>query len=318
MPKKEAKKGRVLFNFINSLTSREKDIVCLLLMNKGIQFDEVASRLYLHNSTVRKYASNIYKKAGVKNKKQLLALCEGFEPFLIGCAPESMTQSPKNADQSEWLMQESKNEHYFEAFSEVAEAMHQLDFSRRLIPSGHKNSFFNLVAEGLNLVNEELESKFLRQDIIPSLIEALSTKNRIVLLAKKDNVIAHAFSSIGVGSLNPGKWVGLKLSDFVGHQLPISENISHQKIELSQAFIPVYLRGDADFSLECNGAYKIVTISIFPEHNFSEKMPRILTLISSLKSQFDDNPSLSQTVLGAWVYNEVNELYDELEEFIFL
>ena len=311
-PKKDSAKVQKFFSFIDSLTSREKDVACLLLMNKGMRYEEIAHRLYLQSSTIRGYASNIYKKASVRNKKELLAFCEGYESLIIGHQPATKNQPQPAKD----TLETGSNTQYFEAFSDMAEAMHQLDFSKRLAPSGDKNSFFNLVAEGLNLVNEELESKFLAHEIIPQIMESLRNKNRIVFLAKKNHVIAHAFSSIGVGRLKPQKWVGLNLTDFVGEKVELNGTINNEKVELTQDFIPEYLRGEAEFSLKQFGAYSILTISVFSEHNLSEQMPRILTFISSLKSQFDDNPTLSQTIVGAWVYNEVNELYKELEAFI--
>ena len=53
------------------LTSREKEI--LLVMARGLSNDDIAEELHLAESTIRKHATNIYRKLGVDSAREAIA-----------------------------------------------------------------------------------------------------------------------------------------------------------------------------------------------------------------------------------------------------
>ena len=53
------------------LTSREKEI--LQVMARGLSNDEIAEELHLAESTIRKHATNIYRKLGVDSAREAIA-----------------------------------------------------------------------------------------------------------------------------------------------------------------------------------------------------------------------------------------------------
>jgi len=56
----------------NGLTDREIDIASLMV-NEGLNCNEIAEKIFLASTTVRKYASNIYRKFGVKDSTEFMA-----------------------------------------------------------------------------------------------------------------------------------------------------------------------------------------------------------------------------------------------------
>lgn len=57
----------------NTITDREKEVVTL--MYKGLNYNEIADKLTISPSTVRKHTENIYKKLGVHNKVEAIHKC---------------------------------------------------------------------------------------------------------------------------------------------------------------------------------------------------------------------------------------------------
>ena len=53
------------------MTEREKEIFALMLQGKKRK--EIASELYVSESTVKKYSTEIYKKFGVENRVELIS-----------------------------------------------------------------------------------------------------------------------------------------------------------------------------------------------------------------------------------------------------
>lgn len=60
-----------------NITNREKEIILLLM--KGYSYNQLAEELVISLPTVKTHVSNIYRKAEVKNKIQLLNLIKGEE-----------------------------------------------------------------------------------------------------------------------------------------------------------------------------------------------------------------------------------------------
>ena len=52
-----------------NLTSKEKEVTLLILEKKKNQ--EIANELFVELSTIKTHINNIYKKVGVKNRKEL-------------------------------------------------------------------------------------------------------------------------------------------------------------------------------------------------------------------------------------------------------
>jgi DNA-binding CsgD family transcriptional regulator len=60
-------------NFEGQLSPREKDVVKWVM--KGNSNKEIARELFLSEATVKKHLSNIFDKLGIKNRVQLINLC---------------------------------------------------------------------------------------------------------------------------------------------------------------------------------------------------------------------------------------------------
>ena len=60
-------KDRIVYE---NLTKREIEVALSILSNQS--YKEISKDLYIAESTVSKHASNIYKKTGVKNRRQFL------------------------------------------------------------------------------------------------------------------------------------------------------------------------------------------------------------------------------------------------------
>ncbi|MBZ9625864.1 helix-turn-helix transcriptional regulator [Clostridium sp. FP2] len=60
-----------------NITNREKEIILLLI--KGYSYNQLAEELVISLTTVKTHVHNIYRKAGVKNKIQLINLINGEE-----------------------------------------------------------------------------------------------------------------------------------------------------------------------------------------------------------------------------------------------
>lgn len=56
----------------NQITKREKSIIELIALGKKNQ--EIANQLFVDISTIKTHINNIYKKTGVKNRKELIFL----------------------------------------------------------------------------------------------------------------------------------------------------------------------------------------------------------------------------------------------------
>lgn len=57
----------------NKLTSREQQV--LKLISSGKKNQEIADELYVDISTIKSHINNIYKKTGLKNRKELRFYC---------------------------------------------------------------------------------------------------------------------------------------------------------------------------------------------------------------------------------------------------
>lgn len=57
----------------NIISDREKEVVSL--MYKGLNYNEIADKLTISPSTVRKHTENIYKKLGAHNKVEAIHKC---------------------------------------------------------------------------------------------------------------------------------------------------------------------------------------------------------------------------------------------------
>ena len=60
-----------------NITNREKEIILLLI--KGHSYNQLAEELSISLTTVKTHVHNIYRKAEVKNKIQLINLINGEE-----------------------------------------------------------------------------------------------------------------------------------------------------------------------------------------------------------------------------------------------
>ena len=55
---------------LNQLTNREKEVMSLLL--EGKKRKDIAEKLFVTESTIKKHSASIYKKLEVENRKELL------------------------------------------------------------------------------------------------------------------------------------------------------------------------------------------------------------------------------------------------------
>lgn len=71
--KKSTKKSNRLSGF-SKITSREREIITLYI--NGIQSKEIAEQLFLSEHTVKTHIKSIYKKFGVNNVRELIAITD--------------------------------------------------------------------------------------------------------------------------------------------------------------------------------------------------------------------------------------------------
>lgn len=56
------------------MTEREKEVISLILLGKKNK--EISDELYVDISTIKSHINNIYRKTGVKNRKELLLIAK--------------------------------------------------------------------------------------------------------------------------------------------------------------------------------------------------------------------------------------------------
>lgn len=58
------------------ITEREKEVISLILLDKKNK--EISDELYVDISTIKSHINNIYRKTGVKNRKELLLIAKSI------------------------------------------------------------------------------------------------------------------------------------------------------------------------------------------------------------------------------------------------
>lgn len=140
------------------LTETETEIA--IHISQGKSYKWIANNSFTAESTVRKHAANIWKKAYVTNKNEFLENYPDVEVnFKLNPKLGELDNSLEKVISLSW-QDENEFEAYFEDFSEMIRSMFQMDFSKRLNESNDKNSLLYFIAKSLNFVNEELEVKF--------------------------------------------------------------------------------------------------------------------------------------------------------------
>lgn len=296
-------------NLKADLTKRQFEV--FELVTKGFTDKKIADFLFISEVTVRKHKSNISKSQKVKNIEELLTLYDS-----------TFQLSHQNVTSTFDLSWNDSNlfDHYFSKFSEVIEAMCKLNFSKRLHETNDKNSLLNFIAQSLNAVNEELEGKYIGGHLMPKILDLLDKKNRIVLLSKDKEMVSHYFDTINGGIQQDFNFVGQNLNVFFEtdklYELKEDESLKFNA-NLKHKLIPLQLKGNAEFELTLIQDYLIVTIDTSHEERLRSQMPRILCLLSCVKSQYEDNPHLADSILGKTVITELDIIFSEYKEFAF-
>lgn len=78
-PKRKKIKQERLFN---ELSSRESEILTLLLDNPSLKYSEISNRLNISEKALSSHLSNIYKKTGIRNKKEIEKLSASSRELL--------------------------------------------------------------------------------------------------------------------------------------------------------------------------------------------------------------------------------------------
>ncbi len=73
--------GIIQFIEKNGLTVKEADILKQII--RGASNREIAERSFISPNTVRNHIYNIYNKTGIRNRFQLLAVCQDEESKLV-------------------------------------------------------------------------------------------------------------------------------------------------------------------------------------------------------------------------------------------
>ena len=208
-------------------------------------------------------------------------------------------------------------ETYFADFAEVINGMYQLDFSKRLKESDDKDSFLNMIAQSLNLVNQRLQSRYLSATAVPSILESLNAHDRVVFVSTDKRTIANAFTSIEEKRGQCPELVGVKISQLFDKSILAhiaDPNIKSIEIEKTSFTHPFFDTLETKGSLINIIKDEAVTISVTfnPEAQLLRYIPRILRFIEMLKHHFDDNPHSITSLFGNVYSLEINLLYHDL------
>ncbi len=208
-------------------------------------------------------------------------------------------------------------ETYFSDFAEVINSMYQLDFSKRLKESDDKDSFLNMIAQSLNLVNQRLQSRYLSNSAVPSILESLQAQDRVVFVSSDYRTVSNAWTSIEEKHGQTAEIVGLRLSQLFDKSVlahianPDVRSIEIQKSDFTHPFFDTLETKDCLINIVKN---EVVTISVTfnPEAQLLRHIPRILRFIEMLKHHFDDNPHTITSLFGNVYSIEINMLYHDL------
>jgi hypothetical protein len=95
----------------------------------------------------------------------------------------------------QWNNEENKIGDFYNQFSEMISCMQNLDFSKKLTP-GKPKSIQNLLALGLNMLNEDLQEKVFPLQMVHAIIEAIDLKNTLVLVTDNRGTITFIHTDI--------------------------------------------------------------------------------------------------------------------------
>jgi DNA-binding CsgD family transcriptional regulator len=79
-PKRKVIKQKKIFN---ELSARESEILTILLRNPSLKYSEISQRLNISEKALSSHLSNIYKKTGLRNKKEIEKLSCSSRELLI-------------------------------------------------------------------------------------------------------------------------------------------------------------------------------------------------------------------------------------------
>nr|WP_314494197.1 helix-turn-helix transcriptional regulator [uncultured Chryseobacterium sp.] len=67
----------------DQLTTRETEILSMLLENPDLKYSEISQKLNISEKTLSAHLSKIYKKIGIKNKKEILEISKTYKNILF-------------------------------------------------------------------------------------------------------------------------------------------------------------------------------------------------------------------------------------------
>ena len=303
-------------NFIKELTRRESQIIPFLINDWS--YDEIAISLFIAKSTLRKHCSNIYKKAGVQS---LVELKKSF-PLLNEFVDNSsylMAVENKLTRQIDMTWTESNAfEEYYSQFFNVVTAMSKLDFSQRLYESDKKDSFLDFVAKGINTVNDELQTKITSVEVLPKILDGLSRSNTLIILSRDGKTIHQSFSSVNRLIFNPTELSGKELSQMFSQDVIdriFLNNKLEEMVNLNYDLIPISFHGKCNLIVERLPNQYYLEIQLEQENRFELQLPRIMSLLSCIQTQLQDNPQLMSTILGRSILLETESILNEMKKY---
>lgn len=304
-------------NLQDLLSQKERELVSLIVADKS--YSEMAEIMCIAASTMRKHASNIYKKANVSSREEFILeygeineilRLEGYSDKLERKLNKSINLAWKN---------NSEFEEYYTNFYEVMRSMYKLDFSKRLYESDRKDSFVNVIAKSINTLNDELASQFISENTVLSLLKMMGVNDKIILFSNDKETITHVFSTVKTISDLQGELVGLDLKSILSgeriNELNINNSITFCA-KLPFQVLPFEIRYEVEYNINKFPDSIIIVISLDLNRQFNEHAERIVAFIDCIKSQYDDNPALSNSVMGSMIAIEANEIYRDLADFI--
>ena len=159
--------------------------------------------------------------------------------------------------------------------------------------------------------------QYLGKDTISQLLKTLGVKNRIILFSHDNTTISQAYSSFNKDFDN--SFIGLKIDQIINFDWK-KEITDSNKIEgtgqLNELLLLNLKKNEAHFVIEKFDKYTMVTITMYPENRLEIQIPRILQLLTFLKTYYTDNSILPSTVMGNTISLEVNNIYNELLDYM--
>lgn len=297
------------------LSKREIEIAIFIAGEET--YKAFAPKLYITPGTARCHAKNIFRKIQIEDRKEFREKYPRIkEYFTCITDPDREYGGLKNVKTIDFESNNHNFQNYDLEFSNVIRSMYLRDFTQMLPERGEPTDFLHFIATGLNEVNRELDKKYLDQDSLTDILDSFGLKNRVLILSKNGMTVSHVSILSEEVFVNSDDIIGKRITDlFLDYENTNGQNLS---VKLNPKFFVSHQEQNALLEIKKIERFTIYALTIHPEHVFKNLIPRILTLISTIRDECMDSPELYNSVIGNTISYEANDLYRLLKAYILL